>query len=75
MQDLNERFEALVFIMYQIKAQNQQNKHLATTLLRIFAIHLHFKQNFMCFIWDIVIGTPSLLPLYVPIEPFEKFGI
>ena len=29
----------------------------------------------MCCIWDMAIGTPSLLPLYVPFEHFEKFGI
>ena len=29
----------------------------------------------MCCIWDIAIWTPSLLPLYVPFELCEKFGI
>ena len=29
----------------------------------------------MCCIWDIAIRTPSLLPLYVPFELCEKFGI
>ena len=29
----------------------------------------------MCCIWDVAIGTPSLLPIYVPIEHCEKIGI
>ena len=29
----------------------------------------------MCSIWDIAIWTPSFLPLYVPFELCEKFGI
>ena len=29
----------------------------------------------MCWTWDMAIGTPSLLPLYVPFEHLEKFGI
>ena len=28
----------------------------------------------MCCIWGIAIGTPSLLPIYVPLEHYEKFG-
>ena len=29
----------------------------------------------MCCIWGMAIETPSLLPLYVPFEHYEKFGI
>ena len=43
-QDLNERFEALVFNKYQTKTQNHQNRHLATTLINMFIINLFLNK-------------------------------